>query len=330
MTNETSNDTTEEMDRIRCEYYAVSGSTWNDCVFLGMRYDELTGFRSNRGECWILRNEPEGEDGAGFWTERGSSTLLTGIWRSPKRAVFVSGAALLYNSDMAAPGAENAWQQHDVFAGMAFMGVWGLSDDCVFTWGTEWEGPNRLFRFNGKQWRETPAPGFRITALHGIAPDCLTAVGEFGEAARFHANRWQIFPTPVRERLTSVFMVSADQIYAVGAGGSVLEGSSAGWGKIAEGPKLPTGDGAALRAVAWWQGELWIGGGVTGLWKRVGKTNRLESVNKNITAVDFDSREELLIAEEYRITSTRDGVEFNSGAFHALEQQRDGKALMEW
>src|SRR5262249_54980192 len=331
MTNQTQDDEselTDELDEIRCAYYAVSGLSWNDCVFLGMRYNEVTGFRSHRGECWILRNEPEGEDGHAFITHRGQDTYLTDVWLSPGNRCFASGAALLYNPDVMSPA--NEWQEQDVRSGMAFDGVWGLSDDCVFTWGAEWEGAHHLFRFNGKKWREIPGPGFGIAAMHGIAPDCLVAVGKSGEAAVFRSKQWQVLPTPVNEYLTSVFMVSADEIYAVGDGGSVLEGSTSGWGKIADGPKLPTGAGASLRAVAWWHDDLWIGGGVTGLWKRIGKTNQLKSVNARITAVDFDARKDLVMVERNRITSTADGVNFGCGAVNALEEHRAGTALMEW
>jgi hypothetical protein len=110
-----------------------------------------------------------------------------------------------------------------------------------------------------------------------------------------------------------------------GGKGMLLEGSAQGWGKIAECP-VP---GMALQAVAKWKGELWVGGGQLGLYKRVGTTSKLKNIKPNVKANSFDVREKLVIGCQDFIAETADGKSFSASGEDVLTEARDNKELGE-
>jgi hypothetical protein len=317
--------------RIRCEYQAASGTDIRDCVLLGQRYDEVTGFRAHRGESWVCRTEPAGdEDGFEFITECQVDTILSGIWRSPSGACFVTGAQLFYHPDPRADLDGTGWIYQDLPPYVAANGVWGLDDDHVYVWGGEWDGPRRMYRWRDGALEEMASPTFRVKALHGVAPDCLYAVGEGGAIARWDGYVWHPASSPVSQYLTSVYVASPDEVWAVGDDGCVLEGSRGGWGIVARGPRLPETDiPLSLFGVCRWKDHLWVAAGNAGLWRRKGITNELECVKPEVLAVGFDARGPLFICEKRRVTSTDDGESFLSAAERSLEEFRAPYLLME-
>jgi hypothetical protein len=208
-------------------------------------------------------------------------------------------------------------------------GVWGLSEDCVFCWGSTTQD-ERVLRYDGKTWQLLPLPGFRVHAMHGIAPDFVYAVGQWGSVARWDGHAWIRSPTPTEETLTSVFVVKPEEIYAVGFEGTILEGSVHGWGKIGEGPRMPTGGGEPLLAVAKWKDALWVGAGYQGLFRRVGTTSQFECVKPNIHAVCFDARGQLLMATSRYLVETRDGQAFTGTGDTFVENVRQGRPLYQY
>ena len=123
------------------------------------------------------------------------------------------------------------WREDPVPGTLA--GVWGLHDECVFTWGLR-GGANVLYRFDGRTWNELPAPG-EILAMHGVAPDLVYAVGRDGLVARWDGRHWTKVVTPGLGVLTDVFVVDEDEMYAVGSGGQLLQGSIHGWAEVLNG-----------------------------------------------------------------------------------------------
>ena len=312
----------DPLDRLRCEYYALSGHTLQDALVLGWRFDEIDGYRDWDGESWVL---------AGDQPVLGLPTCITRVWCSPSGACFASGGQtgqVLYHTQPTQISPSQPVQSMQVVRGVSLEGVFGLADDSVYAWGSSTQGP-RLFHFNGKRWMEMRHPGFDLLDLHGTSRSCLFAVGDRGALARFDGAAWHTFPTPTPEPLVCVFAVSDDEAYAVGGWGSVLEGSLHGWAKIGEGPRWPTGRPGPLRCVAKWEGELWVGAGVSGLWRRKGKTHELEQVADHVLARWFDARGELLIASQWSWFATKDGKAFQEAGQFALAGERDGLPLMD-
>ena len=46
---------------ITTRYYSASGTSYEDCAFLGQRFEEESGCRPEEGECWVCSVQP-GDD----------------------------------------------------------------------------------------------------------------------------------------------------------------------------------------------------------------------------------------------------------------------------
>ncbi|WP_241757817.1 hypothetical protein [Myxococcus landrumensis] len=222
--------------RTTTDYYSASGPSLDACAFLGQRYDEGRGYKPFEGECWLLSIQREAEGALSAVNHFGSTGWWTRLWRSPTGGVFVSSttdAKVLYHPDLQGEP-ENDFESKKL--GVTLNGVWGLDDDFVLAWGATFEGTRHVFRYDGKKWKELPAPDFEVRAMHGLAPNFVYAVGVGGGIARWNGKAWKNFPAPTDEVLNSVFVADEDEMYATGGAGSLLEGSAHGWGRIAEGP----------------------------------------------------------------------------------------------
>jgi hypothetical protein len=307
---------------VETAYYGASGPAFSDCCFLGQRYEAETGYKPYEAECWICGVEVNPKGGYTVHAYRGSTAWFTGLWRSPAGRLYVCDAEgrITMNSDLKTDYGKGTWEEHKT--GDALFGMWGLDDNTVFAWGSRIKD-HPVYRFDGKAWSEIANPGFKIESMHGIASDFVYAVGHDGGIARFDGKSWQRFPAPSPEQLTSVFVAGPDEMYAVGAAGSVLEGSAHGWGKIGEGPGLP----GPLQCVAKFKGELWVGAGRFGLARRKGTTSEMELIKPNIHAVSFDVGQNMVIATKDVIFGTADGVSFKGTAKGWLLDNLSGKPL---
>ncbi|QSQ11627.1 hypothetical protein [Myxococcus landrumensis] len=305
-------------------YYSASGPALDACAYLGQRYDEERGYKPFEGECWVMSLRPKEEEvGLTATYHHGSTGWLTRLWRSPRGAVFVSSttdAEVSYHPDLRG---DPKHKFECTKLGVPLNGVWGLDDSFVLAWGATFEGTRHVFRYDGKKWKELPAPDFEVRAMHGLAPDLVYAVGVGGGIARWNGKTWKNFPSPTDEVLNSVFVEDEDEMYATGGAGSLLEGSAHGWGRIAEGP-VP---GMPLLGVAKWKKGLWVAAGQFGLFKRVGTQNKLECIKPNLWSVDLDARQDLLISCRDFIAATTDGKKFMAGGKDSLMKARAGKKL---
>jgi hypothetical protein len=108
-----------------------------------------------------------------------------------------------------------------------------------------------------------------------------------------------------------VFVVSEDEMYACGEGKSLLSGSVKGWSEVLI-------HDMALRAVAKWKGDVWVGaGGDLGLCKLEGR--QLVYVKPNIKALCLDARENLLATASGLIADTTDGAKFSGRRIELFE-----------
>jgi hypothetical protein len=208
----------------------------------------------------------------------------------------------------------DSWERVD-FKNTIMQGVWGLNDNCVFAWCKINLKPAVLF-WNGKTWTELPAPPDEIAGMHGISPEMVYAVGANGLIARWDGHSWTRASVATDQFFISVFVASHDEMYAVGHGAALWEGSSGGWGKVADGPGV-------LQGVAKFAGEVWVGGQKAGLLRRDG--NKLVVANPDLHAIALDSRKVLLITTHDEIAETTDGKTFVTKGKGMLAKARDNK-----
>lgn len=270
----------------------ASGLNQQDCHFIALRFDERWGFKPDVGDSSVMQRH-EGS----LYHRLHARGWFTSLWRSPAGCVYVSDIAsrVHVNTDLR-PGVA-PWRM-DTLPG-ALSGVWGVDDSCVFVWGSRGQD-NVMYQWNGTTWNNIDSPG-RVVGMGGLTPDLAYAVGNDGLIARWDGKRWTSVPSPTRSVLSAVFVASADEMYAVGAGRRLLEGSVHGWTEVCEGP-------SPMFGVAKFRGEVWVGASDAGLMKRDGNT--LVAVKPNILADRLEVHDTLLISSPGMIVGTPDGNNF--------------------
>jgi hypothetical protein len=294
------------------EYSSANGSSDEDATWLAHRFDPAVGLIPSESEAWVVHQSPRLSQ---LWCERGIVGWYTMLWRSPSRRVFVSDAAgaVHVHPDLDKRDA-GLWRSDSLDA--TVLGVWGLDDTCVFAWGIR-DKASVMFQWNGKSWKPVPSPG-RVVRMSGVSRDAIMAVGTEGLIARWDGNGWRAIPGPTSETLSGIHVVTNDEWYACGQGGSLLEGSSFG---IQARSRWP----GPLQDVAKFADRVWVASGATGLLRLKGKTNELEVAKANIKAMSFDARVTLLIAASDAIVSTSDGKRFVGAGNEEFVKIRDGE-----
>jgi hypothetical protein len=274
-------------------FAVASGSSKDDCHWLGYRFNQEHGFSPEDGESWLAQSS--GGQSFTLLFQRG---WWTGLWRTGAK-VWVSdiGGRVFMNPSLEVR--KEPWQTFRLDASLS--GIWGLRDDLVFTWGLRRSAPV-AFLYDGTSWREIGAPG-HIGCVRGIRDDLIYAVGLRGLIARWNGSSFQTVHGPTDGNLCDVFVASDDEMYACGHGGHLLQGTVHGW------EVLLKHDGP-LHCVAEWHDDVWVGAGPGGLFKVANE--RLDLIKPNIHAERFDTRGDLLITAPDVIAETKDAMSFQA------------------
>jgi len=308
--------------KARVDYFCASGAHHHNVAFLAHRYDPDVGFQRLESESIVVTVAPG--DVAGqhrLNTVFQSTGWFVGLWRSADGKVYVaeSFGEVASCSRPENTGGKVLWQRDKLGAGL--NGIWGLTDELVFAWGTRKQAPV-LFLFNGKSWDEITPPSFSVNGMHGLSRDTVWACGDGGRVAHWSGNSWQEMVVPGAEPLINLHVAKPDELYAVGVTGAIFEGSSYGWGNIGRIPNALQGD---VQAVAVFADTLWVGASRLGLWTRKGKTNEYECPKPNIPAVSFDTRGEFIIGSQTSLIWTTDGKSFPGTGRNFVAQVRGDK-----
>jgi len=187
--------------------------------------------------------------------------------------------------------------------------MWGLDDSNVWVWGQR-GGEGVIHYFDGSQVTEMPCPG-KVLWMHGLAPDLLLAVGERGLVSRWDGSQWHTYPPVSNALLSSVYVVSPDEMYACGKGKEIWDGSVHGW-------SLRHRHEAPLGSIVKWHGRVWVAaGGDYGLSELI--EDRLESRKANVKSTRLDARRDLLISCPFAVIATSDGEIFEGRPTAVLE-----------
>lgn len=280
-------------------YRGVSGLSVDDFHFLADRYDDTYGWSEDMAESWVGR-VVRGQ----MYLLLGHPGWLTRLWRAPSGRAWVSEGGMRTGVHVEASGELLTPQWSFTPLPGVLGGVWGLDESDVFAFGQRVQQPGIhgiVHRWDGSQWAETPPPPGLFLGMHGLRPDLIYAVGDGGIVARWDGLQWVRVPAPTRSVLSSVQVVSEDEIHACGAGYRVLEGSVHGWAEriIADGPLLSLGI---------FQGKVLVTTGSRGIHAVEG--NRLVEWAKDVPATQLDARGDLLAACPDELVVTRDGEGF--------------------
>jgi hypothetical protein len=305
---------------ITTSYYSASGQSLDSCYYIGNRYNDDWGYRPLEAECWIISHHALPKDQVGMTTHLGTTAFLTNLWTSPSGALFVCNVTDSKIAHRTSPLGTVAKQFEETQFATSISRVWGLHDQLVFAWGTTWQGRTHMYRYNGVEWLEIPAPKFPVYSMHGRDEGSLYAVGK-GGAATWNGKKWSYLK--VQETLTSVFTTAKNEVYSTTAQGNFLKLSGKEWlAAIKESsPFFPFLD------VAEWQGEIFVAGGVRGLFRYEQKKAKMTCVKDNLFATNLDSRGDLLITCKNEIASTANGKDFYSAGDDYLFDSRKRKLL---
>lgn len=243
---------------------------------------------------------------------------MTGIWRSPAGTVYATdadmGGLYVFQDIMDT----NRPSDRVKLNGVTPEGVWGLSDDCVFVWGTRMDADRKktypVFRFDGSAWNELAPLPHPTNRIHGVSPDVIYACGWHGMIAKWNGGGWQEFPAPTREIVTGIHVESHDELYAVTNDGQLLEGSASGWDYSASNPLGAT----PFSSVAKFAGEVFVAANELGLMRRVSGGGALEVFKPKVTGVHMEARESLIVTCDNIVAGTFDGQDFKGAAKNQL------------
>ena len=280
-------------------YRGVSGLSADDFHFLADRYDDTYGWSEDMAESWVGR-VVRGQ----MYLLLGHPGWLTGLWRAPSGRAWASeggmrtGVLVETSGELLTP----RWSFTPLPG--VLSGVYGLDESNVFAFGQRVRQPGIhgiAHRWDGLQWTETPSPPGLFLGMHGLRPDLVYAVGDGGIVARWDGLQWVRVPAPTRSVLSSVQVVSEDEIHVCGVGYRVLEGSVHGRAErvIADGP---------LQSLGVFQGKVLVTTGDRGIHAVEGNT--LVPWAKDVPATQLDARGDLLAACPDELVATRDGAEF--------------------
>lgn len=281
----------------------ASGPSRPVCTCLAFRYPADLGFKPDAGESHVI--EWAGKQVHDRLWKNG---WFTSLWRSDSGIAYVTDSdGKLYAIPPHADGGRI--RTYDV-AGLP-RGVWGLDDTNVWVWGQK-GGEGIIHHFDGSKITEMPCPG-KVMWIHGTAPDFLVAVGDRGLVSRWDGSQWHDFPPVSNALMTSVHVVSPDEMYACGPGKEIWDGSVHGW-------SLRYRHDGPLGFIAKWQDRIWVAaGGDYGLSELI--DDRLESRKPNLTSTYLDYRDELVVSCPEIIAGTADGENYRGrkvGAFADL------------
>jgi hypothetical protein len=272
----------------------------DDVYGIGLRFIEDQGFVPDAGESWIFKTEQGPDPGTTrLTTLMVKGTWLTGIWRSRQDKVYVAdiGGFVLHGPLESG----ELWPEKQV--GFTLSGIWGLDDEHVYVWGFDGD-TSAMARWNGTAWKRFDSPSFEVQDLHGIAPDLLVAVGGLGEISLWNGSQWRSMESGTRKTLSCVFVSSANEMYASGHGGALLQGDSQGWQIRVDGL-------VQLPCVTKWRDEVYVGTyGELGLCKL--ESGGLVSFKPRVQAISFDVRGELVALMNGNLVGTSDGEDYSA------------------
>lgn len=290
---------------------------------LGYSYKKVTGLQRDRGHWLAYRFDASRgfhPDSADFWVgsldgTRMNNSIRHRFWitdlHQTESMVWASEASGHVFKNPAL-GLQAEWE-HIALAG-ALQGIWGLRDDCVFTWGIHASKPI-AHHWDGDRWHQVDTPGF-ITRVHGDS-ERIYAVGLRGLTAKWDGAGFQKLPSPATGTLSGVF-VAGDEVHACGHGGELLVGRDDQWTQVLQHEH-------ELNCVARWRGRWWVGA-MDGLHRLEG--GALENVKPNFQPHAFDARDELLITQPTHMITTADGESYTGISLEGIQLCTRGREPM--
>jgi|GEM_PF-1060901 len=183
------------------------------------------------------------------WTETIITTIsrFNGVWGSSASDVFAVGEPKVGETDNLRHYDGGSWTPVDCGTTNRLYGVWGSPASDVFVVGES----GTIRHWDDSTW--SPMTSGVPGKLHGVwgssASDDVYAVGELGAIVHYDGDgsTWDVMTSDTTSRLNGVWGSSASDVFAVGAGATILHYSSA-WSPMSNG--IPFADGTQYTVYA--------------------------------------------------------------------------------
>lgn len=161
----------------------------------------------------------------GGWTQLPTPTDvdLNGVWGTAADNVWLVG-----DDDTFLRWAGVVFQTFPARGNSDLRAVWGTGEDEIFAVGDR----GRIRRFDGFNWQ--PEVSRTANNLRGVVGTAIgvIAVGEGGVLVRRPAEEWQLETSRRLNTLQAVWGTAADELWAVGANGTILQWDGSAWNDV--------------------------------------------------------------------------------------------------
>jgi uncharacterized protein YjdB len=183
-----------------------------------------------------------------IWTSMGQPTPadLHGLWGTAATDVYTVGQQVALHYD------GTAWNDISTGVSRNIEGLWGSSGNDIYAGGVD----GNVFHYNGAQWTRIAfdVPMF-IDAAWGTSPNDIYFAGadSIGNAAVLHydgTHWWTLFHSRIHETLLALWGAPTGELFAVGTGGTVLEGFRGGTVSVSPSTATLSGSSNQLQMTA--------------------------------------------------------------------------------
>lgn len=196
-------------------------------------------------------------DGGATWTYEATGTIrdLVGVWASSSTDVWAVG---MYGTILRWDGSTwnlfNSGTTNHLYAvhGSSAGNVWIVGESVRLRWnGTTlttfsnsattydvfalatdnvWAvGASGWYRFNGTSWVGAGSSTYDLRGIHGVDANNIWAVGEGGTIMRWNGSTWAAQSSGINEYLRGVWAQDVNNVWAVGVEGIVLKWNGTSW-----------------------------------------------------------------------------------------------------
>ncbi len=220
-----------------------------------------------------------------------SATIFHGVWCSDAGDIHL---ALPRSIERFAPR-DGRWRRDTFAVPGIYTRLSGIDDGLSFALGLD----DALW-WNGTTWSRVPTPG-PFTAVHGASRALVMAVGLRGLVARWDGAAWRAMEPLGDEDLVAVHAASDDDVWALGAKGTIYHGGVLGLRPVFRAEKK-------LRAIARFAGSTWVAVENAGLFRYA--DGALTLVKDTFKPTRLEARTELVCTSPEMVVGTADGVTF--------------------
>jgi hypothetical protein len=177
-------------------------------------------------------------DGTGYWSVIGPPASMyvdvLDLWSPAPNQVYAVGIGA--NGGWSIVHYDGATWTTELSSSSTFdamRSIWGSGPTDVFAVGSTGADASLLFHRDGTRWVAMPNPSTHgLRGVHGRAADDVYAVGDGGTILHYNGVAWTAMASGTTASLRAIWVRGPDDVFAVGQGGTILHLDSVGWSPV--------------------------------------------------------------------------------------------------